>query len=1362
MNNNDQARLSQNQYIGLKKELFPKKKKGSSYLAYDTEELYIYNHLDRPVLVAGANIEGDLASPRVFLPASELSIDYMNVINESQVSEWNSSLANPKKDTIVFYTGNDDSSSVIKQVFHVDINGDVTPIYERKENSNYNRILSGHVEWSGSGLNFESTNITYIFNNEELICQSEAFELNISNSGDRIDVIAVNNEGDLVIIEGTPSQNPQEPTINFETELRVTAIYLNEGESTPSGMYDDIIYDENLGSPNEWDEISSIPQNNIDLNSSDSPYSGVKHISAQNLISGNEFNFRKNSLVNLEGLSSFSFRINSLGEKNKPIYIKLLNNGNGFHAFEIQPGTYGLSVISSQDYELITVPYSVFNPSNEPFNEVSIAFSQNSGDSISQVYLDKIRLVYGMENPVLSNTFLNLTDTPNSYNSFGEYDVVVKKDESGLEFIKRRTNLSEFNNDEGFITEDDLEEITYSNGINNIDDESNVELGGSISKDTELAVLDGNSLIFSVPNEEQAVNLNKGAINGSHISYGDIRIQPNENLYIKCKIQLVGLQAINSHVRVLSRHDGNNGFVLEMYNDSWIFGFNNNTITVHFTTSIPNPEKIYELELLYNGSGSIEYIKVNGIDSGLELNNWVGESLIDYDGAGFSSEELSNLTTNIYEGIRDGQFRIYDMEFYSGELKREFKIQEGSGYVLNDDYGNNAEIISNNLSWYNGETVNAPLIRLDDNGAKLYSSLDFIKLASGYSLVNKNFIEHEIRNTYSPTSLKRYEDIPLEAGLYLIETTNWNDNYDLELDTNVFSYEDGSSITSGKYIGSGYPTTGALPIGSGYTVIERRETVATGIITSPSIIPQNKLIDYVYQQNGQLSGIINVESGSILEVEESLFIQNRIPNTYIALKNSHNLSLPILFHGYIEIELKEDMYEDGLITLPFVLPHEFEVIESELFYESIKLSNYKIGLVSGASDKKIGIQDLSGTIENLNYGGTIKLFVKYRNIGNSERVTNNKVNSRINVVNLESGDTVHSSAMTTTFDEAYGGFSNTVFNANYSDIGKFSSQTTRDQHIIDNNVDLMFSASSGIGPLKVFKQLESFGIVPLGSNDLIRQDNTSAIDVFPNNYIAVTSRSETDNDGTDPLGTSYGFGVEFNEPTLSADLIGQGLTGWPGDNEHQQSPATAIVAGKMKYIKDQTGASWDIIREACRQTASNANNYNIYRGFGVIDTAAAIALISTLEDARSLELAEYYEATTAMPLALKYENKSLNTLVNKRDLENNFVKKSLNIEKTTVSDVFNISNTANGTLTYQVKDNLVSIVCQFDGLSSGVLECLVLPEEIRPAIKRYSSIYNSSNINAYKLEINTNGSVVGQFNSGRTMYFDFTYDLSLD
>lgn len=47
----NQARLSQNQYIGTKSNLFLKKTAGSIYVAYDTSELYIYNYLEDPILV---------------------------------------------------------------------------------------------------------------------------------------------------------------------------------------------------------------------------------------------------------------------------------------------------------------------------------------------------------------------------------------------------------------------------------------------------------------------------------------------------------------------------------------------------------------------------------------------------------------------------------------------------------------------------------------------------------------------------------------------------------------------------------------------------------------------------------------------------------------------------------------------------------------------------------------------------------------------------------------------------------------------------------------------------------------------------------------------------------------------------------------------------------------------------------------------------------------------------------------------------------------------------------------------------------------------------------------------------------------
>lgn len=65
----------------------------------------------------------------------------------------------------------------------------------------------------------------------------------------------------------------------------------------------------------------------------------------------------------------------------------------------------------------------------------------------------------------------------------------------------------------------------------------------------------------------------------------------------------------------------------------------------------------------------------------------------------------------------------------------------------------------------------------------------------------------------------------------------------------------------------------------------------------------------------------------------------------------------------------------------------------------------------------------------------------------------------------------------------------------------------------------------------------------------------------------------------------------------------------------QQSWATPLIAGKLKYIKLETGASWQQIREASRLTAYRANvtdgsKWDIYRGFGVINVQSAITYIN--------------------------------------------------------------------------------------------------------------------------------------------------------
>lgn len=550
-------------------------------------------------------------------------------------------------------------------------------------------------------------------------------------------------------------------------------------------------------------------------------------------------------------------------------------------------------------------------------------------------------------------------------------------------------------------------------------------------------------------------------------------------------------------------------------------------------------------------------------------------------------------------------------------------------------------------------------------------------------------LSHFIDDIHDIQDINNYNDIPMEMGWYF--TSNFNG-----LKTNLYDYKTGVQLNYED-----------LSI-AGLITVNRK------IYKGGNWVFSKKYYDEIYNVNG-------VHIGTILLVEDvnrrELIISEKYSknlilkkkNVYLKINNtfgSNNLSqyyIKASIDGYSNEFLREE--EKGVLEIDGVLANltSYQVVVSEVHINEKKLDNYSIGMKSSlnVSDNLL-IVDNSGTIVNLlgNERVSIYLELVYSN-HESNRITNKANNTLENVVNLENSD-VHSIAMSKTFKEAYGGFTGEVYNSTSNNIDEFTTQNMA-KAIKDYNVDFLFSAGSGAGFLRGNSQENVYSVTPLGSNSLVRQDRTSSIDEFHPSSILVTSRAETDNDGTDPLGTSYGFGVEFNEPTLSADLIGQGLTDWAGSQEHQQSPATAIVAGKLKKIKDATGAPWHIVRKACRLTASNANNYNIYRGFGVIDVAGAIAIIPSLIDALSIQLAEYFELTSKFPKELKYEHKKSNTPVVKRDIANglpseqfkvNFPKNvnGIEVENTLFSSFFkNIAPNGNNGAEFYTSNDYASL-----------------------------------------------------------------------
>ena len=120
-------RLSQNQFIGERVDLPLKMVEGSQYIAVDTKELYIYDSLEDPVLIATAS-EHDHEKSRLFLSAVNINAAVVDAPTENEVETWNDGLPTPYSNVVCYYTGTDTSTDDTLLAFHIDADGQVTSL----------------------------------------------------------------------------------------------------------------------------------------------------------------------------------------------------------------------------------------------------------------------------------------------------------------------------------------------------------------------------------------------------------------------------------------------------------------------------------------------------------------------------------------------------------------------------------------------------------------------------------------------------------------------------------------------------------------------------------------------------------------------------------------------------------------------------------------------------------------------------------------------------------------------------------------------------------------------------------------------------------------------------------------------------------------------------------------------------------------------------------------------------------------------------------------------------------------------------------------------------------------------------------
>jgi len=268
-----------------------------------------------------------------------------------------------------------------------------------------NRLLSGNVSYV-SGLTFSVSPLEYLINGT--IYEITSATTVTLNSGDtlydRIDVIFADISGNTGVLEGTPSENPEKPLVDGDTQVEVTFV-LVPANSTEANINRLVLYDENTGPPNEWTFGSlGVQPTRITSGNFGVAYTGNTSIRVSG-VTGNyatSFRLTGSTIVDANNYGTLQFAIRNLSGNTttSAIRFKFLTTGNTQNGSVVymnannNAGYVQYNNTSTSSWQLISIPLWRFYLTNTNIQVLEVSFSPSSG-SQSRYYFDFFELVDG-------------------------------------------------------------------------------------------------------------------------------------------------------------------------------------------------------------------------------------------------------------------------------------------------------------------------------------------------------------------------------------------------------------------------------------------------------------------------------------------------------------------------------------------------------------------------------------------------------------------------------------------------------------------------------------------------------------------------------------------------------------------------------------------------------------------------------------------------------------------------------------------------------------------------------------------------------------------------------------------------------
>ena len=140
-------------------------------------------------------------------------------------------------------------------------------------------LISGGAAWSGTGLTYDVTALTYFFNGNKISLATQVTLAVADPTNNRLDAIVVDEAGVVSVIQGTASVNPITPPIP-EEQLLVQYILVEAGLASPSVSNENIYLDDPAGSWTLSTYTTGAPTGTLIFNGTTSPKEGINHIQA--------------------------------------------------------------------------------------------------------------------------------------------------------------------------------------------------------------------------------------------------------------------------------------------------------------------------------------------------------------------------------------------------------------------------------------------------------------------------------------------------------------------------------------------------------------------------------------------------------------------------------------------------------------------------------------------------------------------------------------------------------------------------------------------------------------------------------------------------------------------------------------------------------------------------------------------------------------------------------------------------------------------------------------------------------------------------------------------------------------------------